>query len=337
MQQRELVVIPGDGIGREVIPAARRVLHALCPNTRVIEADAGWDCFQRTGTSVPEETLELVRQAGAALFGAVSSPSYAVAGYRSAILTLRRALGLYANVRPVRGSRQLEGASGVDLVVVRENTEGLYVGQERREGDTAVAERRISREASYRIGRTAARLALQHPNQTLTIVHKANVLPLTDGLFRDSVREAVSGVDQGGELTVNELLVDFAALKLIQQPDAFGVLVAPNLYGDILSDLAAYWCGGLGMAPSLNLGDAHALAEPVHGSAPDIAGRGLANPAAAILSLALLMRSRWGLSEEASLLEGAVQFALQQVGREAGTEAITVSVLEALGRVNSRV
>ncbi|CAM2006811.1 isocitrate/isopropylmalate dehydrogenase family protein [Acanthopleuribacter pedis] len=337
MTGRELVVIPGDGIGREVVPAAVRVLHALCPETRVVEADAGWDCFQATGTSVPEATLDLVRQAGAALFGAVSSPSYPVKGYKSAILTLRRALGLYANVRPVRAAVDLQPPRAIDLVVVRENTEGLYVGRELRAGDQAVAERVITREASLRIGRIAARLALQHPSRKLTVVHKANVVPLSDGLFRDSVREAVNAVDENQVLQVDELLVDYAALKLVQQPEAFGVLVAPNLYGDILSDLAAHWCGGLGAAPSINLGDVHALAEPVHGSAPDIAGRGRANPAAAMLSLALLLRGHWGMREEADLLEDAVAFALRSVGGDAGTEVITTAVIEALGRVTSSV
>lgn len=335
MSGRELVVIPGDGIGREVVPAAVQVLQVLRGDIRVVSARAGWDCFLETGTSVPQATLDLVREKGAALFGAVSSPSRPVTGYRSAILRLRRGLGLYANVRPVVSAIDPAAERRVDLIVVRENTEGLYVGREHVAEDHVVAERIISRVASLRIGRTACRLALQHAARKLTIVHKANVLPQSDGLFRDQVRLAVGEIDQTAALEVDELLVDFAALKLVQQPEAFGVLVAPNLYGDILSDLAAHWCGGLGVAPSLNLGDGVALAEPVHGSAPDIVGTGRANPAAAMLSLALLFRYHWELHEEADLLERAVQRALREVGASAGTAAITHAVVTRLTRAGA--
>lgn len=307
----ELCVIEGDGIGREVIPAAVRVLRAAVPGLEVVTAEAGWECFQRRGVSVPAETLEAVRGCGAALFGAVSSPSRSVTGYRSAILTLRQELGLYANLRPVQSLPRISSRQDVDLLVVRENTEGLYAGRERLFEDGAVAERVITRTASRRIGLCALGLARAGGKKRLTIVHKANVLPLTDGLFRDTIRGTIVELDlASADVLVDEMLVDNAAFQLADNPEQFGVIVTTNLFGDILSDVAAVWCGGLGMAPSLNFGESVKLAEPVHGSAPDIAGRGIANPIAAILSAALLARHAWGMAAEADLIENAVRCAL---------------------------
>ncbi|GAP13162.1 homoisocitrate dehydrogenase [Longilinea arvoryzae] len=321
-------VIPGDGIGQEVIPAAVRVLQAAVPGLETIQAEAGWGCFLERGTAVPPETLAAIRECGAALFGAVSSPAKKVAGYRSAILTLRQELDLYANLRPVRSLPRVSPRGGIDLLVVRENTEGLYVGRERLEdgGETAIAERVITRRASRRLAERA--LALMHGagRRRLTIVHKANVLPLTDGLFRDTVREAVVRATRAGQaVEVEELLVDVAALKLASEPERFDVIITTNLFGDILSDEASSWCGGLGLAPSINLGEGVALAEPVHGSAPDIAGQGIANPIAAILSAALLARHAWSMEDSARRIEQAVERALED-GLPHGTEAITRSV-----------
>jgi homoisocitrate dehydrogenase len=335
----KLCVIEGDGIGREVIPAAVSVLQAALPDLQTVPAEAGWDCFQRHGVSVPNATLAAVRDCGAALFGAVSSPSRKVAGYRSAIITLRQELDLYANLRPVRSLPGLSPRSDVDLLIVRENTEGLYSGRERLEEDTAIAERVITRSASRRIARRAIELLRSSGRKRLTIVHKANVLPVSDGLFRDSVLEVVAQLKQPGEdWTVDELLVDTAAFKIISEPGKLEVIVTTNLFGDILSDEAAYWCGGMGLAPSLNWGDGVAIAEPVHGSAPDIAGRGIANPLAAILSAALLARYYWNLPAVANRIESAVQNALQvdpalagaQTGQPLTTAMITKSILEKL-------
>lgn len=322
----KLCVIPGDGIGQEVVPAAVRVLQVAIPGLEVVEAEAGWDCFQRQGVSVPEATLAAIRECGAALFGAVSSPSYRVTGYRSAILTMRQALDLYANIRPVQSWPNVSPRPGIDLIIVRENTEGLYAGRERLEGDTAVAERIITRHASRRIAQKALDLSRQLGRQRLTIVHKANVLPLTDGLFRDTVREVV-----GNALAVDELLVDVATLKMVAEPERFDVVVTTNLFGDILSDAAAHWGGGLGLAPSLNWGDNIAVAEPVHGSAPDIAGQGVANPIAAILSGALLARFVWGDERGAVRVETAVHQTLAQTGGKLiGTQTITKAILQRL-------
>lgn len=322
----KLCVIPGDGIGREVIPAAVEVLQAVVPDLVLVEAEAGWDTFQQEGVSVPEATLAAVRQCGAGLFGAVSSPSHKVAGYRSAILTMRQALGLYANIRPVRSWPGVSPRPGVDMLIVRENTEGLYSGRERLEGDTAVAERIITRQASRRIAQKTMALCMATNRQKVTIVHKANVLPVSDGLFRDTVREVAASFP----VTVDELLVDVAALKMVSEPERFDVVVTTNLFGDILSDAAAHWCGGLGMAPSLNWGDGVAVAEPVHGSAPDIAGQGVANPIAAVLSGALLVRYVWGLADMADRMETAVSRLLGSSNLPTTTTGITKAILQQL-------
>lgn len=329
-----LCVIEGDGIGHEVIPAAVRVLQAALPNVEIMSAEAGWDCFTRHGVSVPLETLAAIRACGAALFGAVSSPSRKVVGYRSAILTMRQELDLYANLRPVRSLPRISPRGGVDLIVVRENTEGMYAGRERSEddGETAIAERVITRRASRRLAERALELMRRLGRQRLTIVHKANVLPLTDGLFRDTVRGVVEQAAwEGFVVEVDEMLVDIAALKLATEPERFDVLITTNLFGDILSDEASCWMGGMGLAPSLNWGAQAALAEPVHGSAPDIAGQGVANPIAAILSAALLARYAWDCPEPAQRIDNAVSAFLAADGPSTGTEAITQGVLHHLG------
>ncbi|MDF3934063.1 isocitrate/isopropylmalate family dehydrogenase [Pseudomonas citronellolis] len=317
---RELCVIPGDGIGREVLPPAVAVLRELLPDLRLREAEAGWECFQRHGTSVPEATLAALRECGAGLFGAVSSPSHKVQGYRSAILRLRQELGLYLNLRPVRAWPALSPRAGVDLLILRENSEGLYSGREHWESDgVAIAERVISREACARLARAAAHIARQRQVRRITLVHKANVLPLTCGLFRDTCRDLLA--TEGWSDVLDERLVDVAALQLVERPEAFDLIVTTNLFGDILSDLASHWGGGLGVAPSLNLGDGLALAEPVHGSAPDIAGSGRANPLAAILSAALLLRYHWRDEAAALRIERAVEGYLQEEGHiDHGTE-----------------
>ncbi|MEO7908809.1 MAG: isocitrate/isopropylmalate dehydrogenase family protein [Roseiflexaceae bacterium] len=314
-----ILVLPGDGIGREVIPAALEVLRATGLPFDFVTAEAGWECFQQHGTSLPDATLAAARAADAILFGAVSSPSHPVVGYRSPIVGLRRALDLYANIRPVKtkdergttkdgGTFVVRPSSFVDLVVVRENTEGLYAGLETSDGETAVAQRVITRRASERIAQAAFELARQRTttddrqsttveqggqwsvvgrrSPRVTVVHKANVMRETCGLFRAT---ALKVAERYPDVTVDEQLVDSAALQLVQRPERFDVLVTTNMFGDILSDVASYWCGGLGMATSANIGDNHALFEPVHGSAPDIAGKGIANPLAAIGCAAMLL------------------------------------------------
>jgi homoisocitrate dehydrogenase len=331
-----LCVIEGDGIGKEVIPAAQRVIKAVLPEVEFVPAFAGWEYFQQHGESVPEETLKTVRECGTALFGAVSSPSHKVAGYRSAIITLRQSLDLYSNIRPVRSLPVVSPKPDIDMIIVRENTEGLYSGRERLDGDTAIAERVITRKASKRIAQRAIDLVKTGDRNKLTIVHKANILPVSDGLFRDCVREIAS--TNSGSFVVDELLVDTAAMKIISEPEKLDVLVTTNLFGDILSDEAAYWGGGIGLAPSLNWGNGIAIAEPVHGSAPDIAGKGIANPIASILSAAMLVRYIWRELTAADRIERAVNAALScgifvtngHIDPNARTEIITQAILDRL-------
>ena len=302
-----ICLIPGDGVGQEVIPAAASVLAAIRPDLSFVQADAGWDCFERCGTALPAATVAAVAAADATMFGATQSPSTVVEGYRSPILALRKQFDLYANLRPT--ATLLPGQPAVDLLIVRENTEGLYSGRERREGDTAIAERVITRTASERIARTAFEQARKrstlHPARSpkVTIVHKANVLKLTDGLFRECCLAVAA---EYPDVVVNEMLVDATAMWLVKDPSRFDVIVTTNLFGDILSDEAAGLVGGLGVAPSVNVGAGQvAVFEPVHGSAPDIAGRGLANPIGAILSAGLRLE-HLGAGESAGRVARAV-------------------------------
>jgi homoisocitrate dehydrogenase len=305
----EVCVVQGDGIGHEVVPAAIKVLRTLIPNIVVHEATAGWEEFEKHGVSLPTETIDLARQAGAVIFGAASSPSYPVKGYYSPIVRLRRELKAYANLRPARYLPVPTSRPGVDLIVVRENTEDLYIGQEttQDDGDTATAEKRITRAATERVARLAYELAIQSGRKQVTIVTKANVLPQSDGLFRRVALEVASNYP---EIKTDELLVDTAAYWMVKEPTRFDIILTPNLYGDILSDMAAAWGGGLGLAPSVNIGDGVAIAEPVHGSAPDIAGQGIANPTASILSVAMMLRHHWNMHREAKMVEDAIRAAL---------------------------
>jgi len=298
-----LARIGGDGIGPEVVDAAVRVVNAVCGDRiEWTEAEMGWRTFERTGRALPVAAVEILEGCAGALFGAVSSPSHAVDGYRSPIVELRRRLDLYANVRPLRGG-------AIDAVVVRENTEGLYAGRERweQEGEVAIAERVISRRATERITRFVCELALSRAAQRaspprLTVVHKANVLRVSDGLFRETALDVAAGY---AEIEVEEQLVDSMVYRLILEPERYDVIVAPNLYGDILSDAGAALVGGLGVVGSANCGERFCLAEPVHGSAPGIAGQGIANPIA-VVSAAVLLLDRVGLGDAAARVEEAL-------------------------------
>lgn len=310
-ESMQVCVIHGDGIGHEVVPAAVRVLKTIAPNIQVLHAEAGWQTFQTGGISLPPETIARAREAGAVIFGAASSPSYPVEGYSSPIVRLRRELMAYANLRPARYLPVPTSRPGVDLIVVRENTEDLYVGQETtsEQGNRIVAQKVITRGATERVAQLAYELAINNGRKKVTIVTKANVLPQSDGLFRRVALEVAANYP---EIETDELLVDTAAYWMVKEPTRFDVILTPNLYGDILSDMAAAWGGGLGLAPSVNIGEGVAIAEPVHGSAPDIAGKGIANPTATILSVAMLMRHHWKMHREAKLVEDAVRAALTE-------------------------
>ena len=329
----KILLISGDGIGLEVIPAAQALLQATGLPLEFSYADAGWDTFQKTGTSVPEETLEAVKEADATLAGAFTSPSGSrkVPGFQGAIRYLRRTLDLFANLRPAK-SRPIPGSlQNVDMLMVRENTQGLYVEQERRYGDVAIADAVITKSASERVARVALQEAGKRRGE-LVVIHKANVLPLTTGLFL----EAAMGVAKDfSDVRVYDLIVDAAAMKLVRNPQSFDVLVTTNLFGDILSDLMAGLVGGLGLAPSANLGEHYAIFEPVHGSAPDIAGRGVANPAATFLTAAMML-NHLGETAVAEKIDRAVDQVLAEgprtadLGGEATTREFTDAVIGAL-------
>ncbi|MDX2162903.1 MAG: isocitrate/isopropylmalate dehydrogenase family protein [bacterium] len=306
-----LCVIEADGIGHEVVPAAVDVLKLVAPDVTIYTAEAGWDCFKAHGDPLPEATLRLAKECGAVLFGAAASPSYPVEGYYVPIVRLRRELQTYASVRPTRFLPVPTARPGVDLIVVRENTEDLYVQHEHTEDDgrTGIGEKRITVAATERIAKKAYELAIRNERRRVTIVHKASVLVQTDGLFR---RVALEIAEHFPEIATEEMLVDTAAYWMVKDPTRFDIILTPNMYGDILSDMAAAWGGGLGLAPSLNIGDGYAIAEPVHGCAPDIAGKGIANPTATILSVAMLLRHHWGRSEAADAVESAVRDVLSQ-------------------------
>lgn len=327
-----ICIIEGDGVGQEVIPAAQRVLEALGVGLEFVRAEAGFALFQEQGDAIPQATLDAVQSCNATLFGATSSPMTQVEGYRSPILALRRELDLYANLRPVQSLPAAFSRQGIDMLIVRENTEGLYAGRERMEGDdTAITERVITRRASERIARIAFECARTRRRQ-LTFVHKANVLKLTDGLFRAA---CLAVAQEFPEVTVKEMLVDAMAMRLIQDPQSFDVIVTTNLFGDILSDEASALIGGLGVAPSGNIGTSNAVFEPVHGSAPDIMGKGIANPIGAILSGAMML-DYLNPGGAGTRVRSAVNRALGQkvfprdLGGRATTEEMTQAVIAAL-------
>ncbi len=326
-----ICLIPGDGIGQEVIPAARRLLEATGLDLTFTQADAGWATFEREGTSVPDATLEAVKAADATLAGAFTSPSRKVPGHAGAIRYMRKKLDLYANLRPSLSHPVPDTLPGVDMLMVRENTEGLYVEQERRYGDTAIADAVVTKHASERIAHVALQQA-QKRRKKLAVVHKANVLPLTSGLFLETVMEVAK---QYPDVHAYDIIVDAAAMKLVRDPYSFDVLVSTNLFGDILSDLMAGLTGGLGIAPSANVGEKYAIFEPVHGSAPDIAGRGIANPTATFLTCAMLL-DHLGEHALARKVEEAVNSVLgsgpltPDLGGSATTEQFTDAVIAAL-------
>jgi isocitrate dehydrogenase (NAD+) len=298
-----VTLIPGDGIGPEVTAAARQVLEATGVAFEWEVQEAGAGVVERCGTPLPEALLDSLRRNRVGLKGPVTTP--VGTGFRSVNVAIRQALDLYANLRPARSLPGIANArAGVDLVVVRENTEGLYAGVEHDviPGEAAESIRIITRRATERVVRFALEYARRHGRRRVTAVHKANILKKSDGLFLRVAREVAEGYP---DVAFDDLIVDNACMQLVQRPEAYDVLVLPNLYGDIVSDLCAGLVGGLGVTPGANTGDGIALFEPVHGSAPQIAGQGRANPTAAILSGALLLR-HLGEEEAAGRVERAV-------------------------------
>ncbi len=302
-----IAVLPGDGIGKEVIPAAVKVMKAA-GDYEFVYGEIGYECYQKTGASVPDSTLELIKYSDACLFGAVTTPPN-IPGYRSPILTLRKKLDLYANLRPMKTYPLPGFRDNVDMVFVRENTEGLYSGRERVEdnGDTAITERVITRKGSERIIRFAFDHARKHGRKKVTCVHKANVLRETCGLFLRIFREIAPKYP---DIAAEDVIVDAMAMHLIRAPEEYDVIVTTNLFGDILSDEASMLVGGLGIAASGNIGE-HPVFEPVHGSAPNLVGTMTANPIAAILA-AKMMLEHLGQVDAASRITQAVNQAMHE-------------------------
>jgi len=315
-----IAIVEGDGIGHEVIPVAGSVLELLHPEYEYFAVDVGYHRWEQTGCPCADRDITELKTADAILFGAITTPP--MKDYQSVVLRLRKALDLYANLRPVKGD-------GVDIMIVRENTEGLYSGIEEISADRATTLRVVTRKGTERIARSAIRLAQQR-NGTLTIGHKANVLK-SDVLFRDiCLAEA-----KAAGVSYNDKFIDALSLDILRHPGAYDVVVTTNIFGDILSDVASYLVGGLGLAPSANIGDQYALFEPVHGSAPDIAGKNIANPVAALRSAGMLL-AHLGDTAGADRIEAAIQAVLAQgiktrdLGGSAGTQEFGEAVVARL-------
>lgn len=284
---RKLVILPGDGIGPEITEQVLRIFEHVKAPFEYIEKQAGMTALEKHGSLLPDDAIEAITQTGLALKGPITTP--VGGGFKSINVTLRQKFDLYANVRPVRN---LPGVitryDNVDLTIVRENTEDLYAGIERQVDDnTAESIKRISKTGSERIARYAFEYARSHKRKSVAIVHKANIMKMTDGLFLRTCEEVGR---EFPEVETRNVIVDNACMQLVQNPQQFDVIVTENLYGDILSDLCAGLVGGLGVVPGANIGKNVAIFEPVHGSAPDIAGQGKANPTALLQSAVMLLR-----------------------------------------------
>ena len=282
-----ICLLPGDGIGPEVIDCAEQVLRSLPLNLEFSRADIGFGAYERLGSPLPDSTLIEIQSASAALFGAVTTPPN-LPNYFSPVVQMRQSLELYANLRPTRSIPHASSRSNIDFVIVRENTEGLYSGIERIEddGNRAITERVITRKGSERIIRKAFDLARQTHRKSLHVIHKANVLRQTCGLFRSVALEVAQ---EYPDIAMHEMLVDTCAMELVRAPEQFEIIVTTNLFGDILSDEACMFVGGLGVAASANIGAVAAVFEPVHGSAPMLVGTGKANPIATFLAAAMML------------------------------------------------
>src|SRR6266478_6292869 len=298
-----VTLIPGDGIGPELADATRRVLDATGLEFEWETVDAGEAVIAEYGTPLPDHVLESIRRNKVALKGPITTP--VGGGFRSVNVTLRQALGLYANLRPARSIKGLQTRyEDVDLVIVRENTEDLYAGIEHMvTPDAAESIKIITRAASERIARYAFDYAVANDRRKVTAVHKANIMKLSDGLFLESCRTVAADYD--GQIEFEDRIVDNMCMQLVQKPELYDVLVLPNLYGDIISDLSAGLIGGLGVAPGANIGSQYAVFEPVHGSAPKYARQNKVNPMAMMFSGVLMLR-HLGEGDAANRLEKAI-------------------------------
>lgn len=329
--KRKVTLIPGDGIGLEIMYAAKEIIDAATHCIEWEEVQAGSTAYEESGFLLPEETLNSIEKNKIAFKGPITTP--VGKGFRSINVQLRQRFNLYANVRPVKSYEGVDSLyKDVDMVIVRENTEDLYKGIEYMvTPDAAESIKIITRSASERISDFAFKLASKEKRNKVTLTHKANIMKLSDGLFLESGQK-VSKNYPGIEF--EDVIVDAMAMKLIMNPHDYQVILAPNLYGDILSDMAAGLIGGLGMAPSANVGDDIAIFEPVHGSALDIAGKNIANPTSAILSGIMMLRYM-GEEDSALKIENALKSVLRNkdlhtkdIGGNLSTKEFTNEVIK---------
>ena len=321
----QIAVVPGDGIGKEVMEATIFVLDSLDIDFDYVYAEAGDECLEKTGNALPGETLDIIRNADACLFGAAGETAADV------IVKIRQEMKMFANLRPVKTYPNTNSLfENIDFMIVRENTEGMYIADEESyTDDGAVARRIITKEAEERIIDYAFNYALENNKTKVTAVHKANVLKKTDGLFKEIFYEVA---ERYPDIATEDFYVDATAMYLITQPQTFEVIVTTNLFGDILSDEGAGLVGGLGLIPSANIGEDGALFEPVHGSAPDIAGQGKANPIAMMLS-AIMMLRYIGENEAADRFDAAILKVLNDADiltADLGGNASTMEVAQAV-------
>ncbi|MCF6463236.1 isocitrate/isopropylmalate dehydrogenase family protein [Clostridium sp. Cult1] len=332
---KTITLIPGDGIGPEVISATVKIIDATGVNINWDKVEAGANTIETEGTPLPDYVIDSIKKNKVVLKGPITTPIGQ--GFRSVNVSLRKKLNLFANIRPIKSFDKVESLhKDVDLLIVRENTEDLYAGIERMiDEDRAESIKIITREASERICRYAFELAIKENRKKVTLVHKANIMKLSDGLFLESGRKIAKDYPS---VEFEEMIVDAMSMKLVQFPQEYDVIVAPNLYGDILSDLSAGLIGGLGLAPGVNIGEEVAIFEPVHGSALDIANKNIANPTSAILS-GVLMLKHIGEYKAATKIEEALQMALKDkesrtldIDGKLGTKEFTEKIIEIMNR-----
>jgi isocitrate dehydrogenase (NAD+) len=323
-----ITLIPGDGIGPEVTSAAKRVIEAAGVEVDWDVQHAGLELAKLADDPLPQSVLDSVRANGIALKGPCATPIGG--GFRSVNVTLRQSLDLYANVRPIKSLPKVEDRFDVDIVVIRENTEGLYAGLELMIlPGIAQSIKLTTARSSTRIAKFAFDYAMRHGRQRVSIAHKANILKVSDGLALDCAREVAAGYP---DIELREIIVDAAAMTMVRDPNSLDVLVTENLYGDVLSDLGAGLVGGLGFVPGANIGENCAVFEAVHGTAPDIAGKGIANPTAIIQSAVMMLR-HIGEQQAGDRIHGAVfrqytegKVLTGDVGGEANTREFTAEL-----------
>ena len=327
-----ITVIRGDGIGPEIMDATLHVLDAMGLGLVYEDADAGMVALDKHGELLPEATMESIRRNKVALKSPLTTP--VGGGFSSINVELRKRFDLYANVRPAKSFPNTKSRfpSGVDLITVRENTEGAYIGEGQvvtEDGATATLVQKVTRKGSERIVRYAFDLARKTGRKKVTVVHKANILKSTSGLFLKVAREVAA---QYPKIECNELIVDNTCMQLVMRPEQFDIIVTTNLFGDIISDLCAGLIGGLGLTPGANIGEDVAIFEAVHGSAPDIAGKGVANPCALLLGAAQML-DHLGLPEQATKLREAIVATLEardSLTPDLGGEGTTMSFAKAI-------